>query len=92
MNRLLLSNSTAPGLGPLDHALDAVAELLGDRREIVFVPYTLADHDAYTTGVAAALEPLGVVVVGAHDGDPAARLSDCFGGRWSPSSSRGERT
>lgn len=71
MNLLLLSNSTAPGREYLEHALDAITTLLAGRRSLVFVPYALADHDAYTGQVRRFFEPLGVQVIGAHEGDPA---------------------
>jgi len=70
MRLLLLSNSTAPGRKYLEHALDALAEALTDVRRLLFVPYALADHDDYTAQVDKALSPLGVEVVGAHQGDP----------------------
>ena len=68
---LLLSNSSVFGGRYLEHAMDAIDELLGDRRTVHFAPYALADHDGYTARVQAALEPLGVSVVGLHRvGDP----------------------
>jgi len=68
---LLLSNSKLHGREYLEHALDAVSELLAGRRTVHFAPYALADHDAYTARVADALSPLGVEVVGLHrTGDP----------------------
>lgn len=70
-NLLLLSNSTAPGRSYLEHAREAVGELLDGARRLVFVPYALADHDGYTAQVARALEPLGVTVTGAHTGGAA---------------------
>jgi dipeptidase E len=70
MRLLLLSNSTAPGRKYLEHALDALADALTAVRRLLFVPYALADHDAYTAQVDEALSPLGVDVVGAHQGDP----------------------
>ena len=73
MELLLLSNSTAPGRKYLEHALDALAEVLAGRDELVFVPYALADHDGYTEQVRSALEPLGVRVTGAHTGPDALR-------------------
>ncbi|WP_043500692.1 dipeptidase PepE [Georgenia sp. SUBG003] len=76
MHLLLLSNSTAPGRGYLEHAQDVLAATLDGVRELVFVPFALKDHDAYTAKVAAALEPLGVAVRGAHDGDPTALVRD----------------
>ncbi|WP_206515534.1 dipeptidase PepE [Georgenia faecalis] len=73
---LLLSNSTAPGRGYLEHARDALADVLDGARDLVFVPYALADHDAYTAQVAGALAPLGIRVTGAHTGDPATLVRD----------------
>lgn len=72
---LLLSNSTAPGRGYLEHAVDEIDTLLGDKRSLVFVPYALADHDAYTAQVAGALAPRGIEVRGAHTGDPRALIA-----------------
>jgi dipeptidase E len=73
---LLLSNSTLHGHGFLEHALDAIRELLADRRTVHFAPFALADHEGYTARVAAALEPLGVDVVGLGGGADARRLLD----------------
>lgn len=74
---LLLSNSTVHGRGFLEHALDAVAEFLGDRRRVHFAPFALADHDGYTARVGGALRPLGVDVVGLHDtADPRAAIEE----------------
>ncbi|HSN10759.1 MAG TPA: dipeptidase PepE, partial [Propionibacteriaceae bacterium] len=71
MKLLLLSNSTAPGRPYLTHAQEAIEELLGGRRSLLFVPYALADHDGYTAQVRKFFEPLGIRVSGAHEGDPA---------------------
>lgn len=70
MQLLLLSNSTAPGRAYLEHAHEALVDVLAGARRLVFVPYALADHDACTATVARALTPLGVDVVGSHTGDP----------------------
>lgn len=70
MNLLLLSNSTAPARGYLEHAFDAMREVLEGRASLVFVPFALADHQAYTGLVRRALEPLGIEVTGAHQGAP----------------------
>jgi dipeptidase E len=56
MNLLLLSNSTNHGQGYLDHAIAEVKSVLGDGRRIAFVPFALADHEAYTAKVTARLE------------------------------------
>ncbi|MEE1801743.1 MULTISPECIES: dipeptidase PepE [unclassified Streptomyces] len=72
MRLLLLSNSTAPGRGYLEHAREEIRTLLDGARRLVFVPYALADHAGYTARVAEALAPLGVEVTGAHTAsDPA---------------------
>ena len=67
MELLLLSNSTNHGWGYLEHALTEVADFLSGVRKLIFVPYALADHPAYTAMVASALEPLGIEVVGLQD-------------------------
>jgi dipeptidase E len=70
---LLLSNSVVHGRGYLDHALAAIEEFLAGRRVVHFVPYALADHQAYTEKAAEALDRLGVAVRGLHaESDPAA--------------------
>ncbi|MFJ4712003.1 dipeptidase PepE [Streptomyces sp. NPDC088785] len=76
MNLLLLSNSTQHGRGYLAHALDTVTGFLPARARLAFVPYALADHDAYTAKVRGALEGTGIEVRGVHEGgDPRARLA-----------------
>jgi dipeptidase E len=64
MNLLLLSNSTNHGQGYLDHALAEVKALFGVGRRIAFVPFALADHQAYTAKVTERLEPEGIEVDG----------------------------
>ncbi|MEW2544266.1 dipeptidase PepE [Streptomyces sp. NPDC047002] len=77
MKLLLLSNSTAPGRRYLEHAKEEIREVLDGAADLLFVPYALADHDAYTAQVAAALEPLGIRVTGAHTAaDPAAAVRE----------------
>jgi dipeptidase E len=63
MNLLLLANSTNHGLPMLAHARREIASVLAGRR-LLFVPYALAAHDAYTARVSEALAPAGVVVEG----------------------------
>jgi dipeptidase E len=46
---LLLSNSTAPGMGFLEHATEAIRAVLGDRSSLLFVPFASSDPDAYTS-------------------------------------------
>lgn len=74
MNLLLLSNSSAPGCGYLEHAREPLSEILHDVDELVFLPFALADYEAYTEQVRKAMEPLGISVVGAHGSDPASTI------------------
>jgi len=73
---LLLSNSTSPGLGFLEHALDTIAALLpAGRRRLLFVPFASGDPDRSATVMTAALAPLAVEVTSAHRlADPAAAV------------------
>lgn len=74
MRLLLLSNSTNHASGYLEHALETVLTFL-DGAALTFVPYALADHDAYTAKVAAALTPHGTRVTGLHEAaDPRAEI------------------
>jgi len=61
---LLLSNSTNHGRGYLDHAMDRVLAFLGSIRRLVFVPFALHDHDAYTAKVQERFAREGVEVLG----------------------------
>jgi len=63
---LLLSNSTNHGADYLEHAMEAVTTHL-EGRAVTFVPYALADHDAYTGKVRDALAPHGIAVRGLHE-------------------------
>lgn len=73
---LLFSNSTNSGSSYLGHAQAPVAEFLGTVTEVIFVPFALADHDAYTSKVAGALSVHGVRTVGLHRAeDPQAAVA-----------------
>ncbi|MFV0452255.1 MAG: dipeptidase PepE [Propioniciclava sp.] len=74
MRLLLLSNSTAPGRGYLEHAVEALDWALTGVRRVAFVPFALADHAGYTATVVRALVPYGVQVVGLHSGPERALL------------------
>lgn len=63
-----MSNSAAPGRGYLEHAADALAWALAGAKRVVFVPFALADHAAYTATVAGTLTRFGVEVTGLHTG------------------------
>lgn len=76
---LLMSNSRPPdGDVPFAHAADVLREQLGGRT-VWFVPHALADHDAYTDSVGAALRRVlgddGIDLRGLHrEPDPVAVL------------------
>jgi dipeptidase E len=73
---MLLSNSFSPGCGALEHAMDALAQLFADCREVLFVPYAGSNPDAYTEAMREILATLGVQVTGAHHTpDPLAALA-----------------
>jgi dipeptidase E len=70
MNLLLLSNSRTPGLPYLSHALPVIAETIGTRREVCFVPFAsvTASWDDFLHLVQGALASLGLTIRGAHQG------------------------
>jgi dipeptidase E len=63
----LLSSTGVHGYAPFEHALGAMAEIVGDARALHFVPFAVADHTSYTARVQEVLAPLGIPVVGLHD-------------------------
>lgn len=63
---LLLSNSTSPGLGFLEHALDTIAGLVRPGQRLLFVPFASGDPDGYTDVMSAALTPLSIKVTSVH--------------------------
>ena len=62
---LLISSSRVHGSGFLEFCQEAIREHL-DGRDLLFVPYALADHDGYEALVAKSLAPIGVEVVSLH--------------------------
>lgn len=76
MRLLLLSSSTLHGQSYLEYARPAIAAHVPEGATLAFVPYALADHDAYTATVATALAPLGLTVVGVHVGEDPRRVLD----------------
>jgi dipeptidase E len=74
---LLLSNSTAPGRGFLEHALEILAAVLGRRSRLAFFAHASSEPERYTQTVRDALRPLQVTVVPVHgQTDPAAELAN----------------
>lgn len=65
-NLMLLSNSFSPGLGQLEHAMDALAECFADCQKVLFVGYASSEPDTYTRAVRTILARRGLSVTGAH--------------------------
>ena len=77
MDLLLLSSSGVEGYAPLEHARDALAELIGDARVVHFAPYAVADRGARTESIRGTLSTLGVATEGLHDAsDPVAAIEE----------------
>lgn len=78
MKRLLLiSSSRTHGTSFLEHCRDAVADHLTGIETLTFIPYALANRDAYARLCRQAIEPLGVRVQSLHEAsDPLAALSE----------------
>ncbi len=72
MRRLLLiSTSTMHGRGYLEHVRDALGQLLQGKKSLLFVPWALADHDAYADKAAAAFASFGIRLASIHRSDDA---------------------
>ncbi len=76
MRLLLISNSTGPDGGYLDHCADALAEFLVDARNLLFVPFALGDESAYGEKAVDRLERMGIAAGWAdRTGDPVRQLA-----------------
>ena len=67
MQLLLISNSTLYGSGYLDHAETEIRDFLGDVKRVLFVPFALHDHDAYTATAKARFTKMGYELSSVHD-------------------------
>ncbi len=76
---LLISNSTMHGGGYLAHCAHEIRGLLGARRRVLFVPYALHDHDAYTATAREAFAALGHDLVSVHTLNHSPRAVDDAG-------------
>jgi dipeptidase E len=78
MHLLLISNSTQHGGGYLDHCAEEVADFLGGIRDLIFVPYALADWNGYTSKTKDRYAAMGVRVTGIQEyEDKAAAFAAC---------------
>jgi len=72
---LLISNSTMHGHGYLEHCKHEIVDFLGGaRRRVMFVPYALFDHDAYTAKARSAFLTMGHDLVSVHEEKHSPRL------------------
>ncbi|MBX3462806.1 MAG: dipeptidase PepE [Planctomycetes bacterium] len=67
MRLLLISNSTMHGGGYLEHCGAEIRDFLGPRQQVLFVPYALFDHDAYTARARRAFAAFGHDLVSVHE-------------------------
>lgn len=72
---LLVSTSTTHGTGYLDHCAEQIQAILGDLRRVLFVPYALHNHDAYTARARERYARMGYELTSVHEvDDPAAAV------------------
>ncbi len=66
---LLISNSTLYGSGYLDHAANEICDFLADTRQVLFVPFALYDHEAYSSTAAERFQAMGYQLTSIHAQD-----------------------
>lgn len=64
---LLISNSTLHGGGYLEHAETEIRDFLGPVGRVLFVPFALANHDAYATQARIRFEKMGYALKSLHE-------------------------
>ena len=65
---LLISNSTLHGGAYLEHAEAEIRDFLGREVEsVVFIPFALADHDAYANQARTRFKTMGYALMSAHE-------------------------
>jgi dipeptidase E len=64
---LLISNSTLYGSGYLDHAENEIRDILRSASRVLFIPFALYDHDAYTAQARRRFEAMGYALESVHD-------------------------
>src|SRR5512140_557568 len=64
---LLISSSTVAGTGYLDHAEAEIRDHLGAIESVLFVPYALGDHSAYSAKVRERFARMDYKVDSIHD-------------------------
>jgi dipeptidase E len=74
---LLVSNSTLHGRAYLDHVEEAIRDLLGPARQVLFFPYALHDRDGYAEKARERFAAMGYELTSAHRApDPRKAVAD----------------
>ena len=71
-NILLISNSTLHGSGYLDHCVEEIKNILGDRKNILFIPYARPSgitNNEYTKIARDRFKKMGIYLKGIHEYD-----------------------
>ncbi|MEM7050803.1 MAG: dipeptidase PepE [Acidobacteriota bacterium] len=77
---LLISNSTCHGYGYLDHCEEALAAHFAGRSPILFVPFALADHEAYEAKARERFAAMGLELRSLHRAEnPAQAVAEAGG-------------
>ncbi len=81
MSRLLLiSSSRVHPTGFLEHCREAIARHFTGCKEVLFIPYALADHDKYEAIVQNAFAPIGIPIRSIHHAaDPISQIRSATG-------------
>jgi dipeptidase E len=74
MQLLLISSSTVHGSGYLDHAETEIRDFLSDAKRVLFVPFALHDHDAYTASAQQRFAKIGYELTSIHTATNPAQL------------------
>ena len=64
---LLISNSTLYGRGYLDHAEQEIRDFVGNKRNVLFIPYAVHDRGAYAAKAEERFRNMGIALVSVHD-------------------------
>jgi dipeptidase E len=64
---LLISNSTLHGSGYLDHAEKEIRDFVGQRTNVIFVPYAVHDRRAYAAKAQERFRSMGLSLTSVHD-------------------------
>ena len=73
---LLISNSTMHGGGYLKHCQHELADFLGAKKRVLFIPFALHDHDEYAAKARPSFEAMGHELLSAHTYDDKVKALD----------------